>query len=146
MPITVARNEGIQIILYVSLESPPHHKGVAVLIWSRSDAATIRGSFQPVPWVTVRVMGTIYYVQIDDSPVGPLLLAGNNDGLHVLAFGVGSRPRPIDPSWQLDTKGALTAVRKELDEYFSGRLRKFTTPLAFEGRFPLVPQSAEPAG
>ena len=27
----------------------------------------------------------------------------------------------------------LAAVRKELDEYFAGRLRKFTTPLAFEG-------------
>ena len=51
----------------------------------------------------------------------------------MLAFGVGSRPRQIDPSWQLDTTGVLTGVRKELDEYFAGRLRKFTTPLAFEG-------------
>lgn len=78
-------------------------------------------------------MMTLYYTQIDDSPVGPLLLAGNRDGLHVLSFGVGSRPRAIDSSWVLDTKGELKGVRKELDEYFAGRLRKFSTPLAFEG-------------
>jgi methylated-DNA-[protein]-cysteine S-methyltransferase len=78
-------------------------------------------------------MATLYYSQIDDSPVGPLLLAGNRDGLHVLSFAVGSRPRAIDRSWLLDTTGTLTGVRKELDEYFAGRLRKFTTPVAFEG-------------
>lgn len=78
-------------------------------------------------------MATIFYSPIDESPVGPLLLAGNRDGLHVLSFGVGSRPREIDPSWVLDTKGELKGVRKELDEYFAGRLRKFSTPLVFEG-------------
>lgn len=76
---------------------------------------------------------SLLYTHIDNSPAGPLLLAGNRDALHVLAFDVGSRPRQIDPSWQLDTMGVLTGVRKELDEYFAGRLRKFTTPLAFEG-------------
>ena len=78
-------------------------------------------------------MDPLYYARIDDSPVGPLLLAGNGHGLRVLAFGVGSRPRAIDAAWLPDTKGVLTAVRKELDEYFAGRLRKFTTPLACEG-------------
>ena len=78
-------------------------------------------------------MGSLYYSLIDDSPVGPLLLAGNRDGLHVLAFGVGSRPRAIDPSWMPDTSGVLTGVREELDEYFTGRLRRFTTPVVFGG-------------
>ena len=78
-------------------------------------------------------METLCYSLIDDSPVGPLLLAGNRDGLHVLSFGVGSRPRAIEPSWVLDTKGVLTGVRKELDQYFAGRLRQFTTPVAFGG-------------
>lgn len=78
-------------------------------------------------------MGTLYYARVDDSPVGPLLLAGNADGLQVLSFGVGSRPRDVDPSWVLDTTGVLTGVRNELDEYFAGRLRRFTTPLVFEG-------------
>jgi len=78
-------------------------------------------------------VATLYYSQIDDSPVGPVLLAGNRDGLHVLAFGAGSRPRAIDPSWLPDTGGVLTSVRHELDEYFAGKLRTFTTPVIFEG-------------
>ena len=75
----------------------------------------------------------MFYTRIDDSPVGPLLLAGNRDGLCVLSFGVGSRPRNIDPLWQLDTGGRLKGVCLELDQYFAGRLKTFTTPLAFEG-------------
>ena len=78
-------------------------------------------------------MSALFYTQIDDSPVGPLLLAGDQDALHVLAFGVGSRPRAIDASWQPDTKGVLKDVRKELDQYFAGRLKQFSTPVAFNG-------------
>ncbi|MDO8678985.1 MAG: methylated-DNA--[protein]-cysteine S-methyltransferase [Acidobacteriota bacterium] len=78
-------------------------------------------------------MDPLYYARTEDSPVGPLLLAGNAHGLRVLSFGVGSRPRAIDPAWLPDTKGVLKSVRKELDEYFAGRLKAFTIPLAFEG-------------
>ena len=78
-------------------------------------------------------MSTLYYTQINDSPVGPLLLAGDQDALHVLAFGVGSRPREIDASWQPDVKGVLKPIRKELDQYFAGRLKQFSTPVAFRG-------------
>ena len=79
-------------------------------------------------------MSTLYYTQIDDSPVGPLLLAGDQEALHVLAFGVGSmRPREIDAAWQPDVKGVLGPICKELDLYFAGRLKKFSTPVAFRG-------------
>jgi len=78
-------------------------------------------------------MAALYYSQINDSPVGPLLLAGNRDGLHMLAFGRGTRPRAIDPDWTPDTAGVLTAVCRELDAYFAGRLKAFSTPLAFGG-------------
>lgn len=78
-------------------------------------------------------MTALYYSRIDDSPVGPLLLAGNRDGLHVLSFGVGTRPRAIAPDWIADTTGVLAGVRRELDEYFAGRLRTFSTPLALTG-------------
>ena len=78
-------------------------------------------------------MSTLYYTQIDDSPVGPLLLAGNQEALHVLAFGVGSRPREIDAAWRPDVKGVLRPIRKELDRYFAGRLHTFATPVAFNG-------------
>jgi methylated-DNA-[protein]-cysteine S-methyltransferase len=78
-------------------------------------------------------MAPLCYSLIDDSPVGPLLLAGNRDGLHVLSFGVGSRPRAIAPDWIADTTGVLKGVRHELDQYFAGRLKTFSTPLAFTG-------------
>lgn len=78
-------------------------------------------------------MSALFYTEIDDSPVGPLLLAGDADALHVLAFGVGSRPREIDAAWSPDSKGVLKHVRKELDHYFAGRLKTFTTRLAFNG-------------
>lgn len=78
-------------------------------------------------------MSALFYTQIDDSPVGPLLLAGDSEALHVLSFGRGCRPREIDADWIADKKGVLTGVRRELDEYFAGRLKKFTTKLAFNG-------------
>jgi methylated-DNA-[protein]-cysteine S-methyltransferase len=78
-------------------------------------------------------MATLFYTLIDDSPVGPLLLAGNREGLHVLSFGVGSRPREIDPAWMADTAGVLNAVRRELDQYFAGRLKTFSAPLVLAG-------------
>ena len=78
-------------------------------------------------------MSALFYTHIDDSPVGPLLLAGDSDALHVLAFGMGSRPREIDDDWMPDTKGVLKDVRKELDQYFAGKLKKFATKLVFNG-------------
>ena len=78
-------------------------------------------------------MSALFYTQIDDSPVGPLLLAGDSEALHVLAFGVGSRPREIGADWKPDTKGVLRNVCQELDRYFAGKLQRFTTRLAFNG-------------
>jgi methylated-DNA-[protein]-cysteine S-methyltransferase len=78
-------------------------------------------------------MSALFYTHIDDSPVGPLLLAGDSEALHVLSFGVGSRPREVDAEWTPDTKGVLRNVRKELDEYFAGKLKKFSIRLAFKG-------------
>ena len=78
-------------------------------------------------------MSALFYTHIDDSPVGTLLLAGDSAALHVLAFGIGSRPREVDADWMPDRKGVLKNVRKELDQYFAGRLTKFSTPLAFNG-------------
>jgi methylated-DNA-[protein]-cysteine S-methyltransferase len=78
-------------------------------------------------------MSTLFYTRIDDSPVGPLMLAGDQDALHVLSFGLGSRPREIDADWRPDTKGVLRGICRELDQYFAGRLQTFSTPVAFNG-------------
>ena len=82
---------------------------------------------------TVSGMGALYYTRIDDSPVGPLLIAGDRDALHVLSFGVGTRPREVEDSWQPDRAGVLKTVRRELDEYFEGRLKRFSIRVAFRG-------------
>lgn len=73
------------------------------------------------------------YVCVDDSPAGPLVLAGDGQGLHVLAFTSGMRPFKVDPSWVADRSNVLGGVRKELDAYFAGRLHVFKSPLAFQG-------------
>jgi methylated-DNA-[protein]-cysteine S-methyltransferase len=78
-------------------------------------------------------MSTLFYTRIDDSPVGPLLLAGDHDALHVLSFGAGTRRREIDAEWQPDENGVLKGICRELDEYFAGRLKTFSTPVALNG-------------
>ena len=75
----------------------------------------------------------LVYTKVEDSPAGPLVLAGDRHGLHVLGFTSGMRPFAVDPSWVEDRDNVLGSVRKELDAYFAGRLRVFKTPLAFEG-------------
>jgi len=77
-------------------------------------------------------MSALFYTHIDDSPVGPLLLAGDSEALHVLSFGRGSRPREIDAAWIPDSKGVLKDVRRELDDYFAGKRKSFELPLDFQ--------------
>jgi len=68
-----------------------------------------------------------------DSPVGPLLVAGTAEAVHVVAFVSGARARQADPAWMPDVSGVLRPMRDELDAYFTGRLRAFTVPLAPAG-------------
>jgi methylated-DNA-[protein]-cysteine S-methyltransferase len=73
----------------------------------------------------------ISYCQIP-SPVGELLLAGNAKGLKLLSFQDGNHPVQPEHSWTYNEK-PFVHVRKQLQAYFSGRLRKFTLQLAPEG-------------
>ena len=75
--------------------------------------------------------GGLFYCQIP-SPVGELLLAGNAKGLKLLSFQDGNHPIQPDPSWIYNEK-PFVHVRKQLQAYFSGRLKKFTLQLAPEG-------------
>jgi methylated-DNA-[protein]-cysteine S-methyltransferase len=67
-----------------------------------------------------------------DSPIGPLLLAGDRASLRHLAFVREGEPAP-DEGWHADTRGALDGVCRELDAYFAGRLTRFETAVAPEG-------------
>jgi methylated-DNA-[protein]-cysteine S-methyltransferase len=69
-----------------------------------------------------------YYTTID-SPVGPLLLAGDDDALRVLWFGAGRRGLGPHASWRLAPERFASAVA-ELEQYFAGRRRRFGVTVA----------------
>lgn len=70
-----------------------------------------------------------------DSPLGPLLAAVTPRGLVQLSY---LRGRTVDPLQELaervsprilEVPGRLDEVRRELDEYFAGRRRRFEIPV-----------------
>ena len=63
------------------------------------------------------------------SPVGPLLLAGDEDALTRLEF-AGDPATP--DAWQLDDE-RFSAEHRQLEEYFSGTRTRFDFPLRLEG-------------
>jgi len=63
-----------------------------------------------------------------ESPVGPLLVAGDHDRLRVISFPSGSKARKPKPAWQ-HAEEPFREVRRQLDEYFEGRRRQFDLPL-----------------
>ena len=68
-----------------------------------------------------------------DSPIGPLIIAGDHDGLRFLLFGKGRNGQmKAKPEWEPD-RGTLKEPAKQLTAYFAGKLRDFDLPLAPEG-------------
>lgn len=64
-----------------------------------------------------------------DSPIGPLLVAGDEHGLRRVSLpSERSAVRP-DQAWIEDT-GAFGEARRQFDAYFRGDLRDFDLPLA----------------
>ena len=67
-----------------------------------------------------------------ESPVGPLLLAGESQALTRVHFQAG--PHPFGPPSQWRREPArFDAVTQQLKEYFAGERRLFTVPLAMQG-------------
>jgi methylated-DNA-[protein]-cysteine S-methyltransferase len=66
------------------------------------------------------------------SPLGPLLLAGDGRGLRLISFSSSKRAIHPQPSWTQD-KTPFAKVIRQLQAYFSGELKDFDLPLAFEG-------------
>lgn len=72
------------------------------------------------------------YYCYQDSPAGKLLLAGNRQGLHLICF-PGSRKMPEkkwikQEAWEENPR-SLKEVTKQLNAYFSGKLKKFSLRL-----------------
>jgi len=76
-------------------------------------------------------MSTTCYTQIE-SPLGPLLLVADEDGLRRIEFPKGKRVTPPDPDWREDFRPLKETIRQLL-AYFAGKLENFDLPLAPEG-------------
>jgi methylated-DNA-[protein]-cysteine S-methyltransferase len=64
-----------------------------------------------------------------ESPIGPLLLAGDEGGLRFLLFGNGRHVVTPDPGWEAD-RGLLKEPVRQLTAYFKGELTAFDVPVA----------------
>ena len=67
-----------------------------------------------------------------DSPIGPLLIAGDGEMVHGLYMQDGRKPFRPRATWQRDDE-AFADARAQLDEYFAGERREFDVPIALNG-------------
>jgi methylated-DNA-[protein]-cysteine S-methyltransferase len=72
------------------------------------------------------------YYHIMPSPIGDLLLAGDDDALRRVHFQSGQRPIQPDPHWAPAAR-PFREVVQQLKAYFEGKLHRFDLPLAPEG-------------
>jgi len=73
----------------------------------------------------------MYYCYLT-TPIGDLLLAGNDQALSLIGFPEGSRRRDPDSDW-IYNEEPFTAARKQLLEYFDGQRTEFELPLRLSG-------------
>ena len=73
----------------------------------------------------------MYYSHMD-SPIGRLLLAGDEGGLRLISFPTGSRTRDVEPGW-MENDAPFVEAKRQLAAYFAGELTEFDLPLAPEG-------------
>lgn len=73
----------------------------------------------------------MYYCYLD-SPVGDLLLAGDEDALSLVGFPEGAMRYEPEPDWIYNEK-PFAAARQQLREYFAGERREFDLPLNVTG-------------
>ncbi|MDU9416620.1 methylated-DNA--[protein]-cysteine S-methyltransferase [Pseudomonas sp. zfem005] len=71
------------------------------------------------------------YFRYQDSPIGPLLLAGDEAGLRLLHMET-EQSTVLDALWQPATRQLDKACR-QLDEYFAGKRKRFDLQLAPQG-------------
>jgi len=72
------------------------------------------------------------YYDIIESPIGPILLAGNEKGLRHLNFLKGKKIIEVPADW-IENKEFFREATRQLEAYFSGKLESFDLKLAPEG-------------
>jgi methylated-DNA-[protein]-cysteine S-methyltransferase len=66
------------------------------------------------------------------SPLGSLLLAGDEDALQVLHFDQPERPAAVGADWE-ERERPFADARRQIERYFLGKLRDFDLALAPQG-------------
>ena len=74
---------------------------------------------------------TLHYDFLD-TPIGPLVLAGDDDALTHLLLPKNGKPAHVAPEWQR-APARLREVRAQLAAYFAGKLLTFDVPIAPRG-------------
>jgi len=72
------------------------------------------------------------YYHIVESPIGPILLAGDEDGLKYVNFLKGKTKIEVSDDWQ-ENKEFFSEISRQLEAYFAGELKSFEVKLAPEG-------------
>ncbi|NND48606.1 MAG: methylated-DNA--[protein]-cysteine S-methyltransferase [Woeseiaceae bacterium] len=73
----------------------------------------------------------MYYCYLD-TPIGELLLAGEDGALAMIGFPKGSMRRDPGPDWIYNER-PLAKARQQLEEYFAGARKEFDLPLKIRG-------------
>lgn len=73
----------------------------------------------------------MYYCYFD-TPIGELLLAGEDDALTMIGFPKGAMRRDPEADWIFNEQ-PFEEVRRQLSEYFAGERKDFDLPLALNG-------------
>ena len=69
----------------------------------------------------------MYYCYLE-TPIGDLLLGGDEGGLELVSFPEGTRRREPDSTWIFNEK-PFAEARRQLAEYFAGERTEFDLPL-----------------
>ncbi|AKB76093.1 Methylated-DNA--protein-cysteine methyltransferase [Methanosarcina lacustris Z-7289] len=72
------------------------------------------------------------YYQIVESPISPILLAGDEEGLKYVNFLRGKGKADIPDGWQ-ENIAFFRDISRQLEAYFAGKLNSFEVKLAPEG-------------
>lgn len=76
---------------------------------------------------------TVYFVRLESSPVGPLLLAATEKGLRCLQFDRGTLPVTGKNELWIESSERLQPYVAQLKAYFCGELHEFTCKLDLIG-------------
>ena len=73
----------------------------------------------------------MYYCYLN-TPIGDLLLAGDEESLSLIGFPEGSMRRDPEPDW-IFKEAPFSEASKQLLEYFAGERQEFDLPLQLSG-------------